>query len=97
MKLNQFAQPKPILDEVTLASIRKGSKVKVQLTDGISDMFNETIILEVVDRDEHVLECKFIRRQIERFGNNDEEFKSPFLQDTVVFIKEAVFAVTNDH
>lgn len=96
MKLDQLAEPKPILDEETLATIIKGSQIKIQLTDGVSDKFNETIIMEVVNRDSHVIEAKFIRRQTGRFEGAQSVSVSPFLTDTVVFIKEAVFAVLND-
>lgn len=97
MELNQLAQPKPILDEVTLASIRPGSLVKIQITDGISDKFNETIIMRVKNRDEHVLECEFVERQLrDRFADKSHQYKTPFQLDTVLFIKEAVFAVENE-
>ncbi|MBO1811315.1 hypothetical protein J4G53_24055 [Serratia ureilytica] len=96
MKLDQLAEPKPMLDEDTLATITKGSQIKIQLTDGISDKFNETIIMEVVNRDSHVIEARFIRRQTGRFDDAQSASVSPFSTDTVVFIKEAVFAVLND-
>lgn len=96
MKLDQLAEPKPVLDKETLATITNGSQIKIQLTDGISDKFNETIIMEVVNRDSHVIEAKFIRRQTSRFEDAQLASVSPFLTDTVVFIKEAVFAVLND-
>lgn len=97
MELTQLAQPKPILDEETLSSIRPGSLVKIQLTDGISDKFNETIVMRVKNRDEHILECEFVRRQLrDRFADDNLQFKTPFKLSRIVFIKEAVFAVEND-
>lgn len=95
MKLNELAQPNPILSDEELATIKNGSLVKIQLTDGINDKFNETIIVEVTGRDEHVIEGKFIRRQLETIDKS-MEFKSPFAVDTILFIKEAVFAIEND-
>lgn len=96
MKLNELAQPEPILSDAELATIKSGSLVKIQLTDGISDKFNETIIVEVTGRDDHVIEGKFIKRQLGRFDDKSKEFKSPFAVDTILFIKEAVFAIEND-
>ncbi|WP_260440723.1 MULTISPECIES: hypothetical protein [Serratia] len=96
MKLNEFAHPEPILSDAELATIKIGSLVKIQLTDGIGDKFNETIIVEVTGRDEHFIEGKFIKRQLGRFDDKSKEFKSPFALDTFHFIKEAVFAIEND-
>lgn len=97
MELTQLAQPNPILDEQTLSSIRPGTLVKIQLTDGVSDKFNETIVMKVNNRDEHVLECEFVKRQLrDKFADKSLEFVTPFKLDRVLFIKEAVFAVDNE-
>ncbi|HAT3922214.1 TPA: hypothetical protein I9Y36_000709 [Citrobacter amalonaticus] len=96
MKLTMLAQPNPILDEEILETIRTGTRVIVQLTDGVSDKFNISIVLRVRDRDEHVLECEFLHRKIGKFDDQSLKYKSPFQEDVVVFIKEAVFDVEND-
>ncbi|MDJ7442938.1 hypothetical protein LEH14_16610 [Salmonella enterica] len=96
MKRDLLAEPKPILNEDELASIRIGSRVIVQLTDGISDKFNDSIVLRVKSRDEHVLECEFLYRKLNKFDDQNLKYKSPFQEETLVFIKEAVFDVEND-
>jgi hypothetical protein len=96
MKRNLLAEPNPILNTEVLASIRAGSRVIVQLTDGISDKFNDSIVLRVKNRDEHVLECEFLYRKLNKFDDQSLKYKSPFQEETLVFIKEAVFDVEND-
>lgn len=44
MKLDRLAHCNPILLDEELATIKIGSQVIIQLTDGISDHFNETQI-----------------------------------------------------
>ncbi|WP_145516146.1 hypothetical protein [Yersinia aleksiciae] len=97
MKLERFARPSPILDEQILASIEIGSLVKVQLTDGISNIFNDTVVLKVTGRDDHELECTFERREIDKCsGDKNTEFKSPFELEKIRVIKQCVFAIENN-
>lgn len=96
MKLNKLAQRQPPLSSDKIDTIKIGKLLKIQLTDGITDMFNETIVVRVIGFDNRCVRVEFCERQIGRYNDQSLKFKSPFHSDTISLTSEYIFAIDDD-